>query len=140
MRRLCHEVFRPVNERRGFVPIFPAAEVAVQRLGGFLRHPSAFGVVAEEGPGSCLQVSQRARSDPRAVGAIVTDRAAQGYGVGRRPMQAVLDRARGVRHPYPARALLTRRCLGCSPAVVWQPCIGRGAGPENEVANHSQLG
>ena len=138
MRRLCREAFRQINERHGFPPIVPAAEVAVRRVGSFHRHSSVVGVV---GAGRILGFSFRSGRDPvRAVGPIVTDPAAQGYGVGRRLMQALPDRARGVRHPYPVRALLIQQRLGCWSAVVWLPCIGRGAGPKTEVANHSQLG
>ena len=60
--RFCYEGFRTVNERFGFPPTFPSVEVATQRVGGFIRHPSVFGVVAEASGGRVVafQFSQRA--------------------------------------------------------------------------------
>ena len=96
--RICYEGFRTVSERYGFPPTFPSVEVATQRVGGFIRHPSVFGVVAEAGDGRIVGFNFLSERDPiRAVGPIVIDPAAQGHGVGRRLMEAVLERARGAR-------------------------------------------
>jgi len=95
--RICYEGFRTVNERYGFPPIFPSVEVATQRVGGFIRHPSVFGVVAEAS-GRIVGFNFLSERDPiRAVGPIVTDPASQGHGIGRQLMEAVLERARGAR-------------------------------------------
>ena len=95
--RICYEGFRAVNERHNFPPIFPSVEAARQRVSGFIQHPSVFGLVAEgdhQVVGFCF-LSER---DPmRAIGPIVTDPAIQGRGVGRRLMEAVLERSRGTR-------------------------------------------
>jgi GNAT superfamily N-acetyltransferase len=96
--RICYEGFRTVNERYGFPPTFPSVEVATQRVGGFIRHPSVFGVVAETGGGRIVGFNFLSERDPiRAVGPIVTDPSAQGRGIGRQLMEAVLERARGAR-------------------------------------------
>jgi GNAT superfamily N-acetyltransferase len=97
--RICYEGFRAANERHGFAPIFPSVEAAARRVGAFIRHPAVFGVVAESGDGGRIVgfnfLSER---DPiRAVGPIVIDPAVQGHGIGRRLMEAVLQRARGAR-------------------------------------------
>jgi len=95
--RICYEAFRAVNERYGFPPIFSSVDVATQRVGGFIRHPSVFGVVAEA-DGRIVGFNFLSERDPiRAVGPIVVDPAAQGHGTGRRLMEAVLERARGTR-------------------------------------------
>lgn len=96
--RICYEGFRTVSERYGFPPTFPSVEVATQRVGRFIRHPSIFGVVAEANDAQIVGFNFLSERDPiRAVGPIVIDPAAQGHGVGRRLMEAVLERARGAR-------------------------------------------
>lgn len=95
--RICYEGFRSVNERYGFPPLFPSVEAATQRVGGFIRHPSVFGVVAET-DGVVVGFNFLSERDPiRAVGPIVIDPNTQGRGVGRQLMEAVLERARGAR-------------------------------------------
>jgi GNAT superfamily N-acetyltransferase len=96
--RICYEGFRAVNDRYGFPLTFPSVEIATQRVGGFIRHPSVYGVVAEGGDGLIVGFNFLSERDPiRAVGPIVIDPAAQGHGIGRQLMQAVLERARGAR-------------------------------------------
>jgi GNAT superfamily N-acetyltransferase len=98
--RICYEGFRAINERRGFPPIFASVEVATRRVAAFISHPSVFSVVAETNDGDRRIVGFNFLSehDPiRAIGPIVIDPAIQGHGIGRRLMQAALDRARGAR-------------------------------------------
>src|SRR4029079_7174747 len=96
--RICYEGFRSVAERHGFPPTFPSVEVATQRVGAFIRHPSVFGLVAEPGDGKIVGCNFLSERDPiRAIGPIVIDPATQGQGIGRRLMQAVLNRAHGAR-------------------------------------------
>jgi len=95
--RICYEGFRAVNERYGFPLTFPSVDVATHRVGGFIRHPSVFGVVAEA-HGRIVGFNFLSERDPiRAIGPIVVDPAAQGHGTGRQLMEAVLERARGAR-------------------------------------------
>jgi GNAT superfamily N-acetyltransferase len=96
--RICYEGFRSVCHRHSFPPTFPSVEVATQRVGGFICHPSVFGMVAEADHGAIVGFNFLSERDPiRAVGPIVIDPAAQGHGVGRKLMEAVLNRARGAR-------------------------------------------
>jgi GNAT superfamily N-acetyltransferase len=94
--RIAYEGFRAVNERHGFPPAFASIEAATRRVGALIRHPSVFGVVAESSGGRIAGFNFLSERDPvRAVGPIVVDPAAQGQGLGRRLMEAVLERARG---------------------------------------------
>jgi GNAT superfamily N-acetyltransferase len=96
--RICYQAFRTLYERHGFPLAFPSVEVATQRVGGFIQHPSVFGVVAEAGDGRIVGFNFLSERDPiRAVGPIVVDPAVQGHGIGRHLMEAVLERARGAR-------------------------------------------
>jgi GNAT superfamily N-acetyltransferase len=97
--RIGYEGFRAVNERHGFATVFPSVEAATRRVGTLIGHPSVFGVVAEGTDGRIVGFNFLSERDPvRAVGPIVVDPAAQGQGLGRRLMEAVLERARGTRY------------------------------------------
>jgi ribosomal protein S18 acetylase RimI-like enzyme len=97
--RICYEGFRAVTERHGYPPVFPSVEVATRRVAAFIRHPAVFAVVGELPDRRRLAgfnfLSER---DPiRAIGPIAVDPSLHGYGIGRRLMQAALDRSRGAR-------------------------------------------
>ena len=95
--RICYKGFRAVNERHGFPLIFASVDVATQRVGGLIRHPTVFGVVAEA-HGRIVGFNFLREQDPiLAVGPIVVDPAAQGHGTGRQLMETVLERGRGAR-------------------------------------------
>ena len=96
--RICFEGFRAVNERHGYPLSFPSVEVATQRMASFIRHPSTFGVVAESDEAQIVGFNFLSERDPiRSVGPIVIDPAVQARGVGRKLMEAVLERARNAR-------------------------------------------
>jgi GNAT superfamily N-acetyltransferase len=91
--RICYEGFKALNERHGFPPNYASVAAATARVRGFLEHPAVFGVVAVE-QGRVLGFNFLSERDPiRAVGPSVVDPAAQGRGVGRQLMAAVLERA-----------------------------------------------
>lgn len=96
--KIMYEAFKGINERHGFVNTeFPTAEIGAMAAGFWIRNPSSWSAVAEaEGciVGSCL-VDER--SSVRGVAVISVDPAVQGQGVGRKLMEAALDRCRGSR-------------------------------------------
>src|SRR5688572_13837974 len=90
---ICYEGFKAVSERHGFPPVFGSVEAATRRVQAFIEHPAVFGVVAEV-DGTTLGFSFLNERDPiHAVGPIVSDPAVQGRGIGRRLMEAMLERA-----------------------------------------------
>jgi GNAT superfamily N-acetyltransferase len=98
--RICYEAFRTFNERHGYPPLFPSVEAATQRVAGFIRHPAVFAVVAEanEACGRIVGSNFLSERDPiRAIGPITIDPTIQRHGIGRRLMEATLERARGAR-------------------------------------------
>lgn len=93
--RIIYEAFEGIAGRHGFPPDFPATEAATELAQALIANPSVFGVVAEEG-GRVVGSNFLKEGDAiRGVGPITVDPKAQGVGVGRRLMQAVLDRANG---------------------------------------------
>ncbi|HEX6979740.1 MAG TPA: GNAT family N-acetyltransferase [Alphaproteobacteria bacterium] len=94
--RIMYAAFKGIAERHGFPPDFPSVEAATQLANSFIAHPSIFGVVAEE-DGRVIGSNFLSEGDPiRGVGPITVDPHRQGGGVGRRLMEAVLERGRGV--------------------------------------------
>jgi GNAT superfamily N-acetyltransferase len=84
----------------GLLPIFPSVEIATRRVAAFIRHPAIFAVVAESknDSGRIVGFNFLSERDPiRAVGPIVIDPAVQARGIGRRLMEAVIERAAGSR-------------------------------------------
>jgi GNAT superfamily N-acetyltransferase len=92
--RIIYEAFKEVAERHGFTPDFPAPEAGTQLAGKFIAHPAVYGVVAEA-DGRIVGSNFMSEGDPvRGVGPITVAPAFQGRGIGRRLMQAVLDRGK----------------------------------------------
>jgi predicted N-acetyltransferase YhbS len=92
--RIAFDAFAGIADRHGFPRDFPTYDAALEFIAGVTDHPSIWGVVAE-----CAgHVVGSNFLDERAVvvgvGPITVDPAAQTAGVGRRLMEAVLDRAR----------------------------------------------
>jgi GNAT superfamily N-acetyltransferase len=91
--RICYEAFTKVNVRHGFPPDFPSPDVAIGVLSMMFSHPGFYAVVAELSGkivgSNCLDE----RSCIAGVGPITVNPEIQNQSVGRRLMQAVLDRA-----------------------------------------------
>jgi GNAT superfamily N-acetyltransferase len=92
--RICYEAFCKINADHGFPPELPEAGTAVGLLSMMFSHPGFWCVVAEQNGrivgSNCLDE----RSAVFGVGPITVDPAIQNQGIGRRLMQAVLDRSR----------------------------------------------
>ena len=93
--RIIYEAFKGVAERHNFRPDFPSAAAGTQLAQLFINDPKVFGVVAESG-GRIVGSNFLSEWDPiRAVGPITIDPNLQARGVGRRLMEAVIERGRG---------------------------------------------
>ena len=91
--QICFEAFTAISSRHGFPCDFPSAEAAIGLFAMLFEHPSFYCVVAESGGriigSNCLDE----RSKVSGVGPITIDPGVQNSGVGRKLMEAVLDRA-----------------------------------------------
>ncbi len=96
--QICYDAFLKLSVKHGFACDFPGPEAAAGALSMLFSHPNFYCVVAESGGrivgSNCLDE----RSLVAGIGPITVDPAAQNLGVGRKLMQAVMDRARE-RHP-----------------------------------------
>ena len=92
--RIVYEAFKGIAERHHFRPDFASAEIATGLVQSFIESEMVFGVVAE-GDDVIVGSNFLWEFDPiRAVGPITVDPRFQGGGVGRRLMQAVIERGR----------------------------------------------
>src|SRR5215469_11217597 len=91
---ICYQAFHNINTNHNFPPDVPNAEHGTSLLTGVFSHPGFYCVVAEvDGRivgSNCLDE----RSMIAGVGPITVDPTTQNKGVGRKLMQAVMDRAR----------------------------------------------
>jgi predicted N-acetyltransferase YhbS len=91
---ILYEAFKDIAERHRFRPDFPTVETATNIMQGLIEDPLNFGVVAEHDgqiAGSCFLSEQ----DPiRAVGPVSVAPKHQGLGIGRRLMEAIIERGR----------------------------------------------
>jgi GNAT superfamily N-acetyltransferase len=91
--RICYEAFYAINTQHNFPPDLPSAEAGTSLVGKLFSHPRIYCVVAEMAGriagSNCLDE----RCAISGVGPITVDPASQNTGIGRKLMQAVLDRA-----------------------------------------------
>ncbi len=92
--QICYQAFKTINERHAFPPDFPGPEITTDLLSMLFAHPGFYAVVAEfDGRiagSNCLDE----RSIIGGVGPTTVDPQLQNSGIGRKLMEAVLDRAR----------------------------------------------
>jgi GNAT superfamily N-acetyltransferase len=93
--RIAYEAFAGIHDHHRFARDFPTLDAAVELMTNFIAHPSIHGVVAEIDGRIVGSNFVDERGPVRGVGPITVDPAAQGHGVGRALMQAVLDRSAG---------------------------------------------
>jgi predicted N-acetyltransferase YhbS len=91
--QICYNAFCTINAAHGFPCDFPAPEVAIGIISMLFSAPGFYCVVAESGGrivgSNCLDE----RSVIRGVGPITIDPTLQNRGVGRKLMEAVIDRS-----------------------------------------------
>ena len=139
--RICFEAFGTFHDHHRFERDFPTLEAAIALMEGWVPHPSVWGVVAEI-DGRVVGSNFLDERDPiRGVGPITVDPEGQNSGVGRRLMEAVIERgeaAPGIRllqDGFHMRSLSLYTSLGFDvkdPAVVMtgKPRSGPVAGVE----------
>jgi predicted N-acetyltransferase YhbS len=96
--QICYDAFSKLSAKHGFPCDFPGPQATTGLLSMLFSSPGFYCVVAESGGrivgSNCLDE----RSLIAGIGPITVDPGAQNLGVGRKLMQAVMDRARE-RHP-----------------------------------------
>lgn len=123
--RICFEAFGAIHDHHRFPRDFPALEAATAMLQAWIPHPEIWGVVAER-DGRVVGSNFLDERDPiRGVGPITIAPEAQNVGVGRRLMEAVIERgadAAGIRllqDAFHMRSLSLYTTLGFQ---VTDPC------------------
>lgn len=91
--RICHDAFKTISGKHGFPADFPSPEVATGLLDWLIGHPGFHGVVAEQGGRVLGSNFLDERDEVAGAGPITIDPEVQDARIGRRLMQAVLDRA-----------------------------------------------
>lgn len=118
--RVFYAGFQAIASRHGFPPDVADPEMAIERMRALLSHRGFFSVVAEVDGRVVGSNFLDERSTIAGVGPITVDPVAQNQGIGRRLMEAVLERARDRRFPgvrllqtsYHARSLALYASLG----------------------------
>jgi GNAT superfamily N-acetyltransferase len=111
--RICYKAFKAIAERHGFPPDFPTPDVAIGLMDYMLAQPSIYGVIAEC-DGRVAGSNFLWEEGPLAgVGPITVDPGVQNGAIGRRLMEAVLERARqqGIRSVRLVQAAYHTRSL-----------------------------
>ena len=144
------EAFGAIQDHHQFPRDFATFEAAVQLTSNFIAHPAIWGVVAEADGRILGSNFLDERGSITGVGPITVDPTAQGHGVGRRLMEAVMERgarARGIRlfqDSFNMQSLSLYASLGFAvkePAVVMNgtPRSGLPAGIEVRPLKDSDL-
>jgi predicted N-acetyltransferase YhbS len=95
--QICYDAFGAIHDHHRFPRDFPALEAAMGMLDAWISHPGVWGVVAQM-DGRIVGSNFLDERDPvRGVGPITVAPEGQNAGVGRRLMDAVLDRGEGAR-------------------------------------------
>ena len=91
---ICYDAFYKINTDHGFPPDMPSLEHVAGIMTTMFGHPGFYCIVAEEGGRIVGSNCMDERSTIAGIGPITIDPEAQNRGVGRKLMQAVMDRAR----------------------------------------------
>ena len=91
---ICYEAFYKINTQHGFPPDMPSLEHVTGIISMMFGHPGFYCIVAEDCGRIVGSNCMDERSPIAGIGPITIDPGAQNRGVGRKLMQAVMDRAR----------------------------------------------
>jgi GNAT superfamily N-acetyltransferase len=91
--RICYDAFRTIAEQHGFPPDFANREMTTQLLHELVSRPDVHGVVAEIDGHVAGSNFLWERAPVAGIGPITVDPALQNATVGRRLMEAILERA-----------------------------------------------
>ena len=91
--RIICEAFGAIADQHNFPRDFPSVEIATRVAAMLIAHPGFYGVVAERDGRILGSNFMDERSPIGGVGPITVDPAAQNEGIGRRLMDAVIERA-----------------------------------------------
>jgi predicted N-acetyltransferase YhbS len=95
LSRILFEAFGAIHDHHRFPRDFPSIEAATGMLSPWIPHPSVWGVVAEADGRIVGSNFLDERDEIFGVGPITVDPGAQNSGVGRKLMEAVLERGAG---------------------------------------------
>jgi len=96
---ICYEAFKAIASQHNFPPDFPSREVAVDLLSMLLSHPGFYAVVAEADGRIVGSNFLDERSTITGLGPITVEPSVQNSGIGRRLMEALLERTTQRRFP-----------------------------------------
>ena len=142
LARICFEAFGSIHDHHRFQRDFPALEAAVGLMSMWIPHPHVWGVVAEiDGKVVGSNFLDERDSIP-GVGPITIDPEAQNAGVGRRLMEAVIERGKDapgirlVQDGFHMRSLSLYTRLGFD---VTASCIVMSGTPRGEPAGDVEV-
>jgi GNAT superfamily N-acetyltransferase len=95
--RIVYEAFGGLHDYHRFPRDFPTLEAAAQLTSAFIGHPAIWGVVAEAEGRIVGSNFLDERGSITGVGPVTVDPRAQGHGVGRRLMEALMEQGAGAR-------------------------------------------
>jgi predicted N-acetyltransferase YhbS len=134
--RILYEAFADIHDRHRFPRDFPTPEAAAGLAEAFIAHSSIWGVVAERDGRIVGSNFVDERGGVRGVGPITVDPGVQETGVGRRLMEAVLDRSTGaegirlLQDAFNVRSMALYASLGFQ---ITDPVALMGGRPEIEL-------
>ena len=140
--QILFDAFAGIHDHHQFPRDFPEPEAAARLMGAWIPHPSIWGVVADA-DGRIVGSDFLDERDPiRGVGPITVDPDGQNSGVGRKLMEAVMERGEGapgirlLQDAFNMRSLALYESLGFDvkePTVLMTGKPRSGAVPEVEV-------
>jgi predicted N-acetyltransferase YhbS len=136
LARICFEAFGGIHDQHRFPRDFPSLEAALGLMSGWIPHPKVWGVVAEIDGRIVGSNFLDERDTIPGVGPITVDPEGQNAGVGKKLMEAVIERGQGapgirlVQDAFHMRSLSLYASLGFD---VVAPCVVMIGKPRDEA-------